>query len=86
MEAMQTALQRSVSRSFHDAVIIKIMIMSLLLGLALSTAAGREEEKKSAQKLFYCCLTSRGCVTLERIPHQITFLPFFLLLFSFEKV
>jgi hypothetical protein len=55
--------------------------MSLILGLALSTAAGKEEEKKSAQKLFYCRLTSRGCVTLERIPHQITFL-----LFSFEKV
>ena len=51
MEAMQTALQRSVSRSFHDAVIIKIMIMSLL-GLALSTAAGREEEKKISAKII----------------------------------
>ena len=52
MEAKQTALQRSVSRSFHDAVIIKIMIMSLLLGLALSTAAGREEEKKISAKII----------------------------------
>ena len=39
-----------VRRSFHDAVIIKIMIMSLLL-LLLGLAS--RPEKKSAQKLFY---------------------------------
>ena len=44
MEAMQTALQRSVCKSFHDEVIIKITIMSLLLGLALRTVAGKKEK------------------------------------------